>query len=113
MTEITQQAANKQIEKLKEEIALHDYRYYVLDDPIIPDSAYDQLYKDLKRLEAQCREALRVFAQGPGEVGQAHGQESEHDVLRARISANRGETAIRRGARRVRPVLRGTRSREP
>ncbi|APR99313.1 NAD-dependent DNA ligase LigA [Pajaroellobacter abortibovis] len=33
------------------EIQAHDYRYYVLDDPIISDFAYDQLFQELVDLE--------------------------------------------------------------
>lgn len=38
--------------KLVEEIRAHDYRYYVLDDPIIDDQAYDALYAELIALES-------------------------------------------------------------
>ncbi len=38
-------------EKLVREIRDHDYRYYVLDDPIIDDVAYDGLYAELRALE--------------------------------------------------------------
>ena len=37
---------------LSREIRAHDYRYYVLDDPIIADERYDVLYKELRDLEA-------------------------------------------------------------
>ncbi|MCJ7814335.1 MAG: NAD-dependent DNA ligase LigA, partial [Candidatus Atribacteria bacterium] len=37
----------KKIEKLIEKIRYHNYRYYVLDDPIISDTEYDQLMKEL------------------------------------------------------------------
>ena len=30
----------------------HSYRYHVLDDPEIPDAAYDALYDELQGLEA-------------------------------------------------------------
>ena len=33
-------------------IAQHNYRYYVLDDPEIPDSEFDRLFHDLEALEA-------------------------------------------------------------
>jgi DNA ligase (NAD+) len=38
---------------LRREIAEHDYRYYVLDAPEIPDAAYDALFRELAALEAQ------------------------------------------------------------
>jgi DNA ligase (NAD+) len=43
----------KQIEKLREEIRYHNYRYYVLDDPEISDKEYDQLMQELITLEQQ------------------------------------------------------------
>ena len=39
------------IDQLREQIQQHNYRYYVLDDPQIPDSEYDRLFKQLKALE--------------------------------------------------------------
>jgi DNA ligase (NAD+) len=36
---------------LRAEIARHDYRYYVLDDPEVPDAEYDRLMLDLRSLE--------------------------------------------------------------
>lgn len=45
--------AEKRIAKLREEINYHNYRYYVLDDPVISDSEYDQLMRELENLERQ------------------------------------------------------------
>ncbi len=42
-----------QIEKLKEEIRRHDYKYYILAQPEISDYEYDQLLRELKHLEKQ------------------------------------------------------------
>jgi DNA ligase (NAD+) len=39
--------------KLRTEIARNDYRYYVLDDPELPDAEYDKLMIELRALEAQ------------------------------------------------------------
>ncbi|WP_293647200.1 NAD-dependent DNA ligase LigA [Thiolapillus sp.] len=39
-------------EDLRRQIDYHNYRYYVLDDPEIPDSEYDRLMRELQELEA-------------------------------------------------------------
>ena len=41
------------IEALRAEINEHDYRYYVLNDPSIPDAEYDRLMAELRELEAR------------------------------------------------------------
>src|SRR5580658_2713951 len=41
------------IATLREQLAAHDYRYHVLDDPTVSDSVYDGLMQELKALEAQ------------------------------------------------------------
>jgi len=45
-------------EKLRERIRYHNYRYYVLDDPEIPDAEYDRLLRELQRLEQQHPELI-------------------------------------------------------
>lgn len=42
-----------EIEKLRTIIRQHEYQYYVLDDPSIPDAEYDKLMAELRRLEQQ------------------------------------------------------------
>jgi DNA ligase (NAD+) len=46
-------AVAKRIEKLREQIHHHDYRYHVLDDPEVSDAAYDRLMLELKDLESK------------------------------------------------------------
>jgi DNA ligase (NAD+) len=41
----------KKIKKLREQIDFHAHRYYELDDPLIADSEYDQLFQELLNLE--------------------------------------------------------------
>jgi len=41
----------EQINKLRQEINEHNYRYHVLDDPLISDAEYDRLFQQLKKLE--------------------------------------------------------------
>ncbi|MGH9400544.1 MAG: NAD-dependent DNA ligase LigA [Terriglobia bacterium] len=43
----------KKIEKLRDEIRRHEHRYYVLDDPEISDSEFDQLMRRLQDLERE------------------------------------------------------------
>ncbi|VAW67359.1 DNA ligase (NAD(+)) [hydrothermal vent metagenome] len=50
--------AGKQITKLCDQLNHHSYQYYVLDDPDIPDVAYDRLYRKLQALEAQYPELV-------------------------------------------------------
>jgi DNA ligase (NAD+) len=45
--------AKKKIQKLRNEINHHNYRYYVKNDPLISDYEFDQLLKDLETLEHQ------------------------------------------------------------
>ncbi len=41
----------KRVEQLRKEIEYHNYRYYVLNDPVISDPEYDKLFKELLELE--------------------------------------------------------------
>lgn len=41
----------KRVDTLRKEINDHNYRYYVLDAPIIPDAIYDELFQELVDLE--------------------------------------------------------------
>jgi DNA ligase (NAD+) len=50
---MTLSEAKKEIARLKKDINYHNYRYYVLNDPVITDYDYDQLYKKLQELEQQ------------------------------------------------------------
>lgn len=41
------------IDTLRNVLRFHEYRYYVLNDPLISDSEYDQLYKRLEQIEKE------------------------------------------------------------
>ncbi|WP_301361999.1 NAD-dependent DNA ligase LigA [Stutzerimonas nitrititolerans] len=47
------QTAAERIAELRSEIDAHNYRYYVLDEPNVPDAEYDRLFKELRALEAE------------------------------------------------------------
>lgn len=48
----------QQIKTLRETIENHNYRYYVLDAPIIPDAEYDRLFRELQQLEQRYPELV-------------------------------------------------------
>ncbi len=41
----------EEIERLRKEIEYHNYRYYVLNSPVISDAEYDRLFRRLQELE--------------------------------------------------------------
>ncbi|EMA22533.1 NAD-dependent DNA ligase LigA [Haloarcula argentinensis] len=49
---IDAETAREQADQLREAIRDHDYRYYVENDPVIGDRAYDALFTRLQRLES-------------------------------------------------------------
>jgi DNA ligase (NAD+) len=53
MALMVSEAIKKRVEKLREEIEYHDYRYYILDQPEISDAQYDRLMRELEKLEEQ------------------------------------------------------------
>ncbi len=48
----------ERISKLRKNIQFHNHRYYVLDDPEIPDSEYDRLLRELESLEKKHPELI-------------------------------------------------------
>ncbi len=43
----------QRVEELRSLIEEHNYHYYVLDDPSIPDAEYDRLFRELQALESE------------------------------------------------------------
>lgn len=65
------------IDQLREQLQQHNYQYYVLDNPTIPDAEYDRLFHQLKALEQEYPELIttdsptqRVGAQPLSEFSQ-------------------------------------------
>ena len=50
--------AAREISELRRQITEHEYRYYVLDDPVISDAEFDKLFRRLQQLEAQYPELM-------------------------------------------------------
>ena len=45
--------SGERAEQLRRLLQQHGHRYYVLDDPSIPDAEYDHLFRELQTIEAQ------------------------------------------------------------
>jgi DNA ligase (NAD+) len=50
--------AEARLRQLRTEIEDHNYRYYVLDNPIVPDAEYDRLFHELQAIEASYPDLL-------------------------------------------------------
>ncbi len=48
---MNKQTAEEKIVQLREQLHLHNHRYYILSDPVISDSEYDRLLRELGELE--------------------------------------------------------------
>ncbi len=49
---MTKMSIVERIEELRKEIRYHNYRYHVLDSPVVSDAEYDRLMRELRELEA-------------------------------------------------------------
>ena len=49
----TSDNAAQRIQALRAELDEHNYRYYVLDEPSVPDAEYDRLFRELQALETE------------------------------------------------------------
>ncbi len=97
----------KRVEELRESIREHNYRYYVLNDPQIPDAQYDRLLRELEELEDEYPDTVtddsptrRVGA--PPEAGFA---EVEHRVPMLSLANAFSEEEVERFDERVRKRL--------
>jgi hypothetical protein len=64
----------ERIKDLVDRLNYHSYRYYILDDPEISDTEYDQLFNELKALEKEHPEYV---------LGYSPTQKVGHKVLTA------------------------------
>ena len=53
MNKKVQSEISEQIDLLRQTIRHHEYQYYVMDEPEIPDAEYDKLIKQLQQLEQE------------------------------------------------------------
>lgn len=48
----------QRLEQLRDQLRHHNYQYYVLDNPQVPDAEYDRLFQQLKKLEEENPELI-------------------------------------------------------
>ena len=51
-------APEDKIQELRDQINHHNYLYYVLDEPSLPDAEYDRLMRELQALESEHPELI-------------------------------------------------------
>ena len=95
------------IATLRETIRDHDYRYYVLDDPEIPDHEYDALMRELERFETEHPDLVTPDSptQRVGVTPSASFAEAVHHVAMLSLANAFDEGEVRAFDRRIRDRL--------
>ena len=107
MVSMASEAIKKRVEKLREEIEYHNYRYHVLDQPEISDAQYDRLMRELEKLERDSPE-LRSPNSPTQRVGASPLEEFEivrHTVPMLSLANAFDETEARDFDKRVKKFL--------
>jgi len=103
------ESAARRAADLREQLHHHAHRYYVLDDPEIPDAEYDRLFQELQALEAQHPELLTADSPTQRVLGAVLPELKpvRHAVPMLSIETDRdtSETAARRFDARIRNAL--------
>ena len=100
-------APRRRVAELREKIAQHDYRYYVLDEPSVPDAEYDRLMLELRELEGAHPELVTPDSPTQRVSGQpaAGFEEVRHGVAMLSLDNAFSDEDIRNFDRRVRAKL--------
>lgn len=53
VSDMADQGVIQRVAELRKQLNYHNYRYYVLDDPVVSDSEYDLLFRELQSIEAE------------------------------------------------------------
>jgi len=104
---MTPDKARQKHAELRKEIEKHNYRYYVLDDPLLPDAEYDLLLQELIKLEEKYPEL--VTADSPSQRVGAEPLESfatvEHVIPMLSLANAFDEEEMQAFDRRIRERL--------
>ncbi len=107
---MTSAPLRQEVEALRAQLNQHNYRYYVLDEPSIPDVEYDRLLRQLQTIEAQHPELIsqdsptqRVGAQPLTAFG-----EVTHDMRMLSLDNAFNDDEMRDFERRIKDRLKDT-----
>jgi DNA ligase (NAD+) len=94
--------------ELRREIAEHDHRYYVLDDPVIGDDDYDALLSELREIEAENPDLLTPDSptQRVGGKPLDKFEQVRHPEPMLSLGNARNEDELRAWEQRIRNLLR-------
>lgn len=101
------ESAEQRVRQLRDEIAEHNHRYYVLNDPSVPDAEYDRLLRELESLERSNPEL--VDPDSPTQRVGARADEGfesvEHEVPMLSLANAFDDEEVREFDRRIRETL--------
>ncbi len=91
------------IQQLRKDLERYSHAYYVLDNPIVPDSEYDRLYRELQALEAAHPELVTPDSptQRVGGVPLAQFEKVQHRIPMLSLQNGLNEAEIAAFDRRV------------
>jgi DNA ligase (NAD+) len=104
---MTAEAPRARAARLRADIEYHNHRYYVLDDPEIPDAEFDRLFRELQALEA-AHPGLRTADSPTQRVGGAPASEfAQATHAQPMLSLNNAfdEAEVEAFDRRIREAL--------
>ncbi len=96
-----------QIDTLRTELNYHNYRYYVLDDPDVPDAEYDELFRQLLSLENIHPELITSDSptQRVGATPLSAFGEIKHEVAMLSLANAFDRTEVENFGRRIAEIL--------
>jgi DNA ligase (NAD+) len=95
------------VAELRKEIELHNYRYHVLNDPVVPDEEYDRLFRELVQLENEYPELASVDSptRRVGAEPQEKFEKVQHRSPMLSLANAFGDDELRAFYRRIRNLL--------
>lgn len=100
-------SVKRRMQELRTALTDHNYRYYVLDDPQVPDAEYDRQFRELQALEADYPDLVTPDSptQRVGATGETSFEEVVHRLPMLSLDNAFSEDELRDFDRRIRERL--------